>query len=546
MSVTVFTAREIETLDLAVGRVNAMAVRGGRVIAHGDAARKLASGGNVVDLGGFAMPGFIDAHNHHAMAGQIDLFEFQVSPAASLDELLAQLDSYVASSDTEGTGGWVIGGSWGSGLIDELQTDGVLDRLDRVTRGRPLMLRDDSKHNRLANSEAMRRAGITADTPNPQGGEILTTGGHPNGVLLEAAGIMVERTLGRDEPVWAERLEASSARAIEILHSYGITAFQDAASSLQLMRALHRMDERGELQAWVVTSMLANDFIFGAAPLGEDIIREREATASRHHRPEFIKIFLDGVPPSRTGAFLEPYLPDACGHTTSGEPTMSLEELTDWMGRTAERGIGAKVHCTGDASVHMVLDAAQQLRAEGYGRARWHVAHGQFVADEDIPRFAQTGVTAEISPNLCFPGVIPEAIATVLPPERAGRMAPNRALLDAGALVVGGSDWPVNLTPEVFGAVYSLITRKDATGEFPGRLWPEQAITRDEALRAYTVSAARALGLDDVTGSLGIGKSADLISLPTDPWAADLEELPGLVPETTWFTGERVYDRGGS
>lgn len=334
MSTTVFTAHDIETLDPTVGRVDALAVADGRVIAHGDAARAHASGENVVDLGAFVMPGLIDAHNHHAMAGQIDLFEFQVSPAASFQELLAQLDAYVQQSDGQGDG-WVIGGSWGSGLIDELQDEGVLERLDRVTRGRPLMLRDDSKHNRLANSEALRRASITADTPQPQGGEILMTGGQPNGVMLEAAGIMVEHALGRDEPVWAERLEASSARAIEILHSYGITAFQDAASSLQLMQALQRMDERGELPAWVVTSMLANDFIFGADPLGEGIIGQREATVSRHHRPEFIKIFLDGVPPSRTGAFLDSYLPDTCGHTTRGNPTMSPEQLTDWMRRTA-------------------------------------------------------------------------------------------------------------------------------------------------------------------------------------------------------------------
>lgn len=543
MPVTVFTAGQIETLDPAVGRVGALAVEDGRVVAHGERAEAMKGGAEVVDLGPFAMPGLIDVHNHHAVAGQIDLFEFQTAPTASLDEILAALGRYVEGS---GESGWIIGGSWGSGLHEQLQAPGVRERFDEVTAGRPLMLRDDSKHNRFANSEALRRAGIDASTPNPPGGEILRTAGEPNGVLLEAGGLMVERAFQREEPRWAERLTESSERAIGMLHSYGITAFQDAAASAQLMRALKHLDDEGRLHAWVVTSMLANDFIFGVQPLGEAIIAEREGTASRHHRPDFIKIFLDGVPPSRTGAFLEPYLPDPCGHTTRGEPSMTQEELTEWMRTTARRGIGAKIHCTGDASVHMVLDAAEALCAEGHRGARWQIAHGQFVAAGDVPRFARTGVVADISPALWFPGVIPEAIATVLPAERATKMQPNRSLLDAGATIAGGSDWPVSTTPEVFSAVYGLVTRRDPSGAFPGTLWPEQAITRDEALRAYTVAAARAIGVDDVAGDLGPGKSADLISLPVDPWSADLERLTDLPVDSTWFAGRLVHERSAS
>ncbi|KAA9394917.1 amidohydrolase [Kocuria coralli] len=538
---TVFRGGAIETLEPGIGRVRALAVRDGVVVAHGEEAESLAGSGSAVtvDVGDFAMPGLIDSHNHHALAGQIDLYELQVSPMAPLDQILEAVAARAASLPE---GAWVVGGSWGSVLHDALQAPGALARLDAASGGHPVMLRDDSKHNRWANSEALRRAGIDQDTQDPPGGQILRTDGLPNGVLLEAGGVLVEHVLGREEPMTAERLAASSERAIGMLHSYGVTAFQDAAASAQLLHALHDLDTEGRLHAWVVTSMLVNDFIFGTDPLGEPIIAERGSTASPHHRPDFIKIFLDGVPPSRTGAFLESYLPDECGHLTNGEPTMSQSELTGWLRSAAERGIGAKVHCTGDASVHMLLDAAEQLRGEGFADTRWHVAHGQFVAPDDIPRFGRLGVTAEVSPQIYYPGVIPQAIAAVLPADRAGRMQPNRSLIDSGARVVGGSDWPVSVTPDVWRAVYGLVTRQDPSRSYPGALWPEQGITLDEAVRAYTSESARALGIDDVGGSLALGKSADIVSLSADPWNVDIEDVPSIHAKGTWFAGAQVFE----
>src|SRR5699024_10339554 len=140
---------------------------------------------------------------------------------------------------------------------------------------------------------------------------------------------------------------------------------------------------------------------------------------------------LDGVPPAGTAAFIEPYLEDVgfpkchCGGTT-----MDPAELEGWLMRTAAQGISAKVHCTGDASVRLVLDTVEKVRDAGFSEPTYHIAHGQFVRPEDIPRFAQLGVIADISPALWFPGVISEAIAAVLPAERASKMHPNRALID--------------------------------------------------------------------------------------------------------------------
>lgn len=355
--------------------------------------------------------------------------------------------------------------------------------------------------------------------------------------------MIVEKTLAEMQPASTEDLARAAARGIEILHSYGVTGFQDAASSLQLMQALKELDDQGELKTWVVSSMAANDFIFGTSPLGEDIIARREETRSLHHRPDFIKIFLDGVPPAGTAAFIEPYLSEAgFGDCHCGGTTMPPEELERWLMGTATRGISAKIHCTGDASVRLVLDTVAKVREAGYLKVRYHIAHGQFVHADDIPRFSKLDVTADISPTLWFPGVISEAIATVLPAERAGRMQPNRDLLDSGARVAGGSDWPVSESPNVWEGVYGLMTRANPSGHFPGTLWPEQAITLDEALRIYTRDSAEAMGLAEFSGSLEAGKSADLVVLSADPRQLPVDQIRFITTRQTWFAGELVFD----
>lgn len=537
----------IDTLHDERPRVTSLAVKAGKVHAVGSLAEAAAGPGTeIIDLGGaYAMPGLLDVHNHHMLAGQMDLFELNEVPTKSLDDLLTAVAEY---SGSLGPDEWVVGGSWGSGLLAELNSVETLARFDAATGGRPAILKDDSKHNRWVNSRGLELAGIGKHTPDPEGGQIMRDAtGRATGVLIEAGGVLVEQTLARLQPRSTQDLARAAARGIDILHSYGVTGFQDAASSLQLLQALKELDDSGELAAWVVTSMQANDFIFGTTPLGEGIIAHREESRSEHHRPDFIKIFLDGVPPAGTAAFIEPYLPDAgfpechCGGTT-----MPAAELERWLMGTAERGISAKIHCTGDASVRVVLDTVAKVRAAGHTTPKYHIAHGQFVQEQDIPRFAELDVTADISPSLWFPGVISEAIATVLPAERASKMQPNRSLLDAGARIAGGSDWPVSVSPNAWEGIYGLVTRQDPTGEFPGTLWPEQAISLPEAIRVYTTNSAQAMGLDDVTGSLAPGKSADFIVLSANPYEIETEQIAHIKTLQTWFAGRKVFDAGSA
>ncbi|QBE49750.1 amidohydrolase [Leucobacter triazinivorans] len=537
----ILTGGRVYTVDPAQPWAEAIAVSDGRIVAVGSSSEVGALAGpetRVRDLAGaFLMPGLVDAHNHHAIAGEEELFQLRVPLGAHLDGIVDAVRAHAAALPADA---WVVGGPWASDRLGEVNTAEALAQLDEAAGGRPVMLSDDSHHNRWVNSRAMEIAGVEPGQP----GVVLDTEGRATGVLLEAAGIPVARAQREAGALTAEQQRASSQHGVAILNSYGVTAFQDAAVSTPTLEALRALDADGELDAWVVSSMLINDDIFGYAEIGDDLVFAGEPYRTEHHRPDFVKIFLDGVPPTRTGAFLEPYLPDEVhGAHFHGETLLDPEELADWLRRVADVGLSAKVHCTGDASVHAVLNAVEKLRDEGYTDTRYQVAHGQFVHPDDIARFAALGVSAEISPFIWVPGPIVEAIREVLPRDRADRIQPNRALLDAGAVVAGGSDWPVSPSPNAWEGIHGLVTREDPSGQYPGTLWPEQAITLDEAIAAFTIGGATAMGLEHETGSLEPGKSADFVLLDRDPFAHPANELVQTTVSETWFAGRRVFAR---
>lgn len=538
----IVVADVIRTVDPAMPAAQAFAVRDGRIAAIGARADVEALRGpatRVLELGGAAVyPGFADVHNHHALAGRTELFELTLPPSLTLDEILDRVRAKAATLPEDA---WIIGGVVASTLLPSLQNTAARLRLDEAAGGRPVVIAEDSRHNRWANSRALELAGIGPGRIPAGGVTILDPeDGTPTGVLLEAAGIPVQEAYDRSGGLTSAQHRAASAHGVRLANSYGITAFQDAGVSTDILSALRDLDTDGELNAWVVSSLLVNDEIFGFDPVGSALIARGEEFRTAHHRPDFVKIFLDGVPPARTASFLEPYVPDAAhGAHFHGETTMDFDELYGWLHQVAERGLGAKVHCTGDGSARLVLDVAERLRAEGL-TTPIQIAHGQFLAEADIPRLAALDVTADISPFIWFPGVIPQMLTEVLG-ERAEHSQPNRALIDAGALVAGGSDWPVSESPNPLEGIQGLVTRADPLRRAPGTLWPEQAITAEEALQVFTRNAAVAMGLGSETGSLEVGKSADFVVLDRDAIGGSADTIIDARVLSTWFAGREVH-----
>lgn len=537
----------IATLNPDRPWVEALAIKQGKVLAAGneDEIHQAYHGPDtqILNLAGkTAMPGLHDAHNHHQIAGKAALMEVEFLPTASLEEILQAIEEYASRLPLDA---WIVGGSWGSTLLERLSHPTTKELLNTASGGRPVLLVDDSHHNKWANSAALKLAGIDSATQDPVDGTIMrySNSTEPTGVLFETAGLIVEKVMNELNPMTEQLWADTSERGMNILHSYGITAFQDAGVSLDLLKALKQLDDEGRLKSWVVSCMMANNMIFDADPIGEGLVWQGENYRTTHHRPDFIKIFLDGIPPTHTACFLEPYLPtETHGAHHHGEISMTVEELTDWLLRTSAAGIGAKIHCTGDGSVRHVLNAAQKVRDAGFATPL-HIAHGQFVSEEDIPRMAQLNVVAEISPTLWFPGVIYEAIKIVLGEGRAAKMQPNRSILDAGGVVIGGSDWPVVPLPNPWLGIEGLVTRADPDGFFHGTLWVEQALTVDEAIAVYTTASSKAMGLGEITGSLTPGKSADFIVLNQNPWEVDPTDLADTQAVQTWFAGECVFTR---
>ena len=548
------TQTELADLVLRNGRImtvsddmawaEAVAVKDGVIVAVGDkddVAPFIGETTQVADLGGkFAMPGFVDQHVHTYFAGEEIEFACRLEDTFSFDQVLATIS---ACADATPEGGWVRGGPWGSHLLPQLHKETALAALDAAAKGRPLIMRDDTAHNVIVNSAALAIIGYDETTPNPQKGEIVRDAatGRITGLLFESAA----RAAHKAAPARTVEEDAQAvAKGVEILNSYGVTSFLDAAAPPRVARAYNHLDEAKRLNARAALAMSEGVLTVYSDETLEQLVDKRGEFKSANVLPDYVKFFLDGIPPTFTAKFLDPYLPtEKFGDHFYGETYYPPEELARLVTKFDASGATIKIHATADGSVREALDAFEAARkANGDSGLPHQIAHAGYVHPDDRKRFAQLGVVVDACPTFWFPQVIVTAIEWAIGHDRAYQYWPFRDLIDEGAIVALGSDWPVLPSPNPLLGIEGMVTRRDPATNGNETLWAEQAITLEEAVRAATINGARALNLAVETGSIEVGKSADLVVFDRNLFEIPVEEISEAKVLKTLYRGVPVFE----
>jgi predicted amidohydrolase YtcJ len=415
-----------------------------------------------------------------------------------------------------------------------------------VTGGRPAYLTNRDGHGAWVNSAALERAGVTADTPDPADGRIeREPGGEPQGTLQEGAALLVGRLVpapARDEQLRGLLL------AQQHLHALGITAWQDAIVGEYLgfpdaLPAYLTAARDGTLTGRV-EGALWWDRGRGAEQL-DDLLDRRETGHAGRFRAGTVKIMQDGVAENFTAGMIEPYL-DGCGCQTgnNGLSYVDPADLAEQVTRLDAAGFGVHVHAIGDRAVREALDSFEAARAANVvSPGRHHIAHIQVVHPDDIPRFAELSVTANMQALwAAHEPQMDELTIPFLGPERAARQYPFGALLRSGARLAAGSDWAVSSANPLWG-IHVAVNRVLPPGEGEpgaGPLLPGQALSLAEAMAAYTAGSAYVNTLDE-TGAIAPGYLADLVVLDRDPFAGPAAEIAAATVALTFVEGAQVY-----
>jgi len=538
---------QIHTVSLLQPKAESIAVTDGHIVFVGDNEALQAYIGpntNIVELAGrLVVPGLIDAHLHPIRGALKELYQCNFPFTATPDDIQAAIRRCVADlPESE----WIIGGQWASDFFVRYDIESPRKFLDAVSGDKAVVLRDDATHNDWVNTKALQIAGFDANTPDPAGGKFARgADGMPNGILIENATKLMRPFASNynDEQYLTAAREFS-----RIANSLGITGIKGAGLYNAEVAAFYNADQLGDLTVHAAVSIRTPDGQ-RTEPLDYDLIESvRGRFSSEHLHLEFVKIFLDGVPtPARTAAMLAPYLPDdEHGDAFNGGPLhVGIDPLTADLIELDRRGFTVKMHTAGDRSVRVALDAiAATRKANGDSGLRHELAHAGYIDSADLPRFAELNAVADLSPIIWYPAPIVGAIASAIGRERAAKYWPVRDLLDSKAAVLAGSDWP-SVSPDVnpWVGIEAFVTRKDPRGQMPGSLWPEQAATLEEAIEIYTIRGARALRLDNRTGSIEVEKLADLVVLEQNIFEIPIADVSKTQIYRTYFEGQLVYQK---
>jgi predicted amidohydrolase YtcJ len=531
----VFVNGPVFTADPARSFARSLAVEGDSIVAVGsesETSDRIGPGTRVIDLAGRLLtPGFQDAHVHPTSSG-LDLLRCSFAGCDNAEDALAYIAGY-ASRHPEAE--WITGAGWQQVWFSR----GCPPReaLDAVVPDRPVLLYNADGHGAWVNSVALALAGIDAATPDPEDGRIERgPGGEPQGTLHEGAADLVERHVPAETE--ADRREGLLAGQRYLL-SKGVTAWQDAHVDLEAHRLYRSIAGSGDL---IGTALGA---LWWDRRLGWDQIEDLEQMRSEplgRYRPVSVKLMLDGVVENNTASMLEPYF-DLAGRLTenTGIDFIDPAELKAVVTELDRRGFSCHFHAIGDAAVRNGLDSVEAARvANGWSNARHHISHLQVVHPADVPRFRRLGVTANAQALWAQDGADQaELTLPYLGAERARLQYPFGSLLRSGATMAMGSDWGVS-TADVMAQIDTAVTRLNHDEPDLPPLDDRERITVLDGLCAFTAGSAYVNHRDDVSGSLTVGRLADLVVLARDPTVGG--PILGTSVAMTLVSGEVVFE----
>ncbi len=531
----IVTNAKVWTGDAAHPQAQSVAVIGDRVVAVGsDAEVGVLRGANtkVIDAGGkLIIPGFNDSHVHFVSASR-DLDQVQLNDATSADEFIRRIR---AQAEKTPKGSWMLGGGW-----DETKwtppNPPTKEMIDSFTADMPVFLDRYDGHGALANSVALKMAGITAQTPDPPGGVIVRDAqGNPTGLLRDAAKILVINVLPRmthDERIAAIR------RGMEYAASLGVTSVQEmndeGTDSFADIDAYSELEQSGELT-----------LRFYVAAAISDWKKEADAGIRRAFGTSFVRMgalkgFADGSLGSRTAYFFDPYSDDPSNFGITAKQMHPLSQMQEWITNADAARLQLCIHAIGDRAISTILDMYTEALKEHHGaERRFRIEHAQHMAAKDFDRFAQLDVIASMQPYQAIDdGRWAEAR---IGHDRASRTYAFRTFLNHGVHLAFGTDWDVAPLNPLLG-VYAAVTRATLDGKNPNGWFPEQKLTVDESVRAYTAGSAYAEFQEKVKGTISPGKLADMIVLSDDIFSIDPTKIRDVKVLKTFVGGKLVWD----
>lgn len=531
------TGGKIYTVDAGRSWAEAVAIKDGRIVFVGsgeDAKGFIGDDTKVVDLKGrMVVPGFQDAHVHPISAG-VEASACNLNGLGNVDAYVAAIKKYADEHPDEP---WITGGGWSMAAFGP----GALARkelIDAVVSDRPVILYSQDGHTSWVNSKALEVAGITNQTRDPPDGRIdrdPKTRAAVGSLQEGASGLVAAKV----PPVDDAKRAAGLRYAVKYLNGLGITAIQDAHVDQDDLETYRQLDEAGELSLHVVGS------IWWERDQGleqiEDIKRLRTEFTKGHVDAGTVKIMQDGVMENYTAAMLEPYLIPS---KSKGIPMIEPEKLKAAVTQLDADGFQVHFHAIGDAAIRQSLDAVEAARtANGDKGRRHHISHLQLIDKADIPRFKALGVVANFQPLWAMNDpYVTELAVPFIGPERAAGLYPIGSVAKSGGTIAFGSDWSVS-SPNPFEQMETAITRLEANGGTTEPLLPAEAITLAQAIDAFTIHAAFVNRDEKDTGSIEVGKSADLAVLDRNLFETELSELSEAQALVTLFEGKPVHGK---